>query len=76
MVKPAPGLFSTMIFWLRNISISAATERASRSVALPGACGTIRRIGLSGKFALRRRACGPSSNAGDEQRRKQPRAQT
>ena len=39
-----------MIFWLRLVSISAEIERASRSVALPGAWGTMRRIGLSGNF--------------------------
>ena len=48
MVKAAPGLFSMMMFWLSCVPISAATRRAIVSVALPGACGTIRRIGLLG----------------------------
>ena len=48
MVKAAPGRFSTMTFWFSTVPSSAATSRAMVSVALPGACGTIIRIGLSG----------------------------
>src|SRR5262245_43017273 len=63
MVKAAPGLFSIMTFWLRKISTSAATERARRSVALPGACGTTKRIGRSGKLPCEAAAVGSSHAA-------------
>src|SRR5882757_8267817 len=51
MVKAAPGLFSTMMVWLSCGPSSDARMRATVSVALPGACGTINRIGLSGYSA-------------------------
>ena len=48
MVKAAPGLFSITIVWPSCGPNSAARMRATVSVALPGACGTISLIGLSG----------------------------
>jgi hypothetical protein len=41
-------LFSITMLWPMIGATSAAAMRASESVALPGACGTISRIGLSG----------------------------
>src|SRR5262245_58781068 len=51
MVKAAPGLFSMTMVCPRMDPSSVASSRASTSVALPGACGTIRRIGFSGNAA-------------------------
>ena len=45
---PAPGRLSTMICWPTCFVSSVATMRASVSDELPGACGTINRIGRSG----------------------------
>ena len=53
MVKAAPGLFSMMIFWSRTVRARPPAMRATVSVALPGACGTISRIGLSGNCPAR-----------------------
>src|SRR5690349_6861811 len=50
-VSAPPGLSSTMMVPPRMGAISAARMRATVSVALPAACGTIRRIGLSGYSA-------------------------
>src|SRR5258707_11793540 len=61
MVKAAPGRFSTMMVWLSCGPSSDAKMRATVSVALPGACGTINRIGLSGYSA--RAAPGSAASA-------------
>src|SRR2546425_674735 len=51
MIVPAPGLLSTMTGWPRSLAISAPSVRAIRSVPPPGAKGTTRRTGFSGKAA-------------------------
>src|SRR6185369_17246704 len=51
MVSAPPGRLSTTTGWPSGRDISGARMRASVSVALPGACGTISRSGLSGNCA-------------------------
>ena len=51
-VSAPPGrLSTTMVAPPSAVASSAASSRAITSVALPGACGTISRIGLSGNSA-------------------------
>src|SRR5262245_45551048 len=51
MVNAPPGRLSTTICWPISLPSSAPRMRATVSVALPAACGTISRIGRSGYSA-------------------------
>src|SRR5262245_12591246 len=51
IVSAPPGRLSTTTCCPRNLDISGVTMREIVSVALPGACGTTKRIGFSGYCA-------------------------
>ena len=51
IVSAPPGRLSTTTCCPRDFDISGARMRETVSVALPGACGTMNRIGLSGYSA-------------------------
>ena len=51
MVSAPPGRFSTTTAWPSAFDNSGERMRATVSVALPGACGTMKRIGRSGYCA-------------------------
>src|SRR5688500_17321890 len=63
MVSAPPGRLSTMICWPSSLPSSAPRMRATVSVALPAACGTISRTGLSGYSAAAGNAHVPASNS-------------
>src|SRR6185295_2512383 len=63
MVSAPPGRFSTTTGCPSGRDISGARMRATVSVALPAACGTTSRSGLSGYCAAEPAAAPASSSA-------------
>src|SRR5262245_47194549 len=70
MVSAPPGRFSTTTGWPSDFAISGASMRATVSVALPAACGTMSRNGLSGNCA----AAGAGRNSAAAQASNSPAA--